>query len=77
MLGIRPDLTGLRVSPCIGPEIPEFTVTRKCRGAVYRIRVRNELKHDEPRLVVDGRAIEGTLVPYADAGTSVEIDCET
>jgi cellobiose phosphorylase len=77
MLGVRPELDGLRVSPCIGAEIPSFSVTRKCRGAVYRIRVVNSLAHDEPRLVVDGTAIEGTLVPYAEAGATIEVDCET
>jgi cellobiose phosphorylase len=77
MLGIRPELEGLRVSPCIGPEIPSFTVIRRCRGAVYRIRVTNDMKHDKPRLVVDGSPINGTLVPYASAGTTVEIECET
>jgi cellobiose phosphorylase len=77
MLGIRPELAGLRVSPCIGAEIPSFTITRKCRGATYVIRVMNSLKHDTPTLVVDGNAIDGTLVPYAVAGATVEIDCET
>jgi cellobiose phosphorylase len=77
MLGIRPELDGLRVSPCIGAEIPSFTVTRKCRGAVYRIQVTNSVKNGEPRLTVDGSPIDGTLVPYAEAGTTVEIECET
>ena len=77
LLGIRPELNGLRVAPCIGAEISSFTVTRRCRGSVYRIRVTNELKHVEPRLVVDGKPIDGTLVPYASAGATVEIDCET
>jgi cellobiose phosphorylase len=77
ILGIRPDFDGLRVSPCIGAEIPSFTVTRKCRGAIYRIRVTNSLKHEEPNLVVDGSPIDGTLVPYAEAGATVDIECET
>jgi cellobiose phosphorylase len=77
ILGIRPELDGLRVSPCIGSEIPSFTVTRRCRGAVYVIRVTNTLTNGEPRLKVDGKTIEGTLVPYADTGATVEIDCET
>jgi hypothetical protein len=33
--------------------------------------------HDDPRLTVDGKPIDGTLVPYAAAGTTVEIECET
>jgi len=77
MLGIRPELDGLRVSPCIGAEIPDFSVTRRCRGAVYRIRVTNSATGGEPRLTVDGTAFEGTLVPYAPAGEMVEVECET
>jgi len=77
ILGIRPEFDGLRVSPCIGAEIPDFTVTRRCRGAVYRIRVTNSLKHDGPQLKVNGETTKGTLVPYAPAGETVDIDCET
>ena len=77
MLGIRPEFDGLRVAPCIGSEVSHFTVTRRCRDAVYRVRVTNSMKGGEPKLVVDGSSIEGTLVPYAEAGTTVEIECET
>ncbi len=77
MLGVRPELDGLRVAPCIGPEIPNFTVTRKCRGATYIIRVTNSLEHTEPRLKVNGETVEGTLVPFASPGEKVEVECET
>ncbi len=77
ILGIRPELGGLRVAPCIGAEVPRFTVTRRCRGAVYRIRVINSLEHATPRLKVNGKAIDGTLVPWAPVGATVEIDCRT
>jgi cellobiose phosphorylase len=77
MLGVRPELNGLRVSPCIGAEIPSFILTRRCRGAEYRIRVTNSLEHSEPQLKVNGKPVNGTLVPYASAGAVVEIDCET
>src|SRR6476646_6827464 len=38
MLGVRPEFGGLRVSPCLGADVPEFTTTRRCRGAEYQIR---------------------------------------
>jgi len=75
MLGVRPDYDGLRVQPCISKEIGEFTVTRKCRGAEYQIRVQNSGSGGTARLTVDGKAIEGNLVPYAPAGATVRIDC--
>jgi len=77
LLGIRPDFDGLRVHPVIGKEIARFTVTRKCRGAEYSIRVKNAGGGEKaPRLTVDGKAISGDLVPYAPAGSRVIVECE-
>jgi len=76
ILGVKPELEGLRVSPCIGAEIPSLTIVRKCRGAEYRIKVTNEGSGKPARLTVDGKAIDGTLVPYAAAGKTVVIECE-
>ena len=77
-MGVRPDFEGLRVQPCIGKDVPSFTVTRKCRGATYEIRVKNSgASGTAPaRLKVDGKAVTGNLVPYAPAGAKVVIDCE-
>jgi cellobiose phosphorylase len=76
MLGVRPEYDGLFVKPCIGNEIAEFTINRKCRGADYEIRVRNSDSGKTPSLKVNGSPIEGNLVPYASAGKRVVIDCE-
>jgi cellobiose phosphorylase len=76
ILGVKPELSGLRVSPCIGAEVPRITVVRKCRGAEYRIQVTNKATGRPARLVVDGRPIEGTLVPYAKPGSVVQVACE-
>jgi cellobiose phosphorylase len=77
MLGIRPDYDGLRVQPCIGKEIRGFTVTRRCRGAEYQIRVKNSHAGAvAARLSIGGNPVKGNLVPYAPAGATVVIDCE-
>jgi cellobiose phosphorylase len=77
LLGVRPDFEGLRVHPVIGKEIDRFTVTRKCRGAVYVVRVTNRGAGERaPRLTVDGALIQGDLVSYAPVGARVVIDCE-
>lgn len=75
MLGVRPEYDGLLVAPCIGAEISEFTVTRVCRGATYRITVENG-GGTSPRLTVDGVAIDGNLVPYAPPGSVVAVHCK-
>jgi cellobiose phosphorylase len=76
LLGVRPEFDGLSVRPCIGTEIPEFTVTRKCRGATYVIKVRNTRGNGDVKLSVNGKPIPGTLVPYATPGETITIDCE-
>jgi cellobiose phosphorylase len=75
LLGVRPDYDGLRVRPCIGPEIGRYTVTRRCRGAEYRIHVENSGQGRPPRLIVDGKPIDGDLVPYAAPGACVVVEC--
>ena len=76
LLGVRPEWDGLCVKPCIGKEVPEFTITRKCRGATYRIHVKSLGGTGQVKLTVDGKAIEGHLVPYAPPGSTVHIECE-
>ncbi|MBN1609389.1 MAG: glycosyl transferase [Polyangiaceae bacterium] len=75
MLGVRPEFDGLRIHPCIDKSISEFTVTRRCRGATYVIHVKNS-GSDEVKLVVNGTPVDGTLVPYAAPGSTVQVECE-
>ncbi|MCJ7827165.1 MAG: glycosyl transferase, partial [Demequinaceae bacterium] len=72
LLGVRPDWDGLVVDPCLGPDLPEFTVTRKVRGATYVITVKNS-GGKGAKLTVDGKAIEGSTVPYAEPGATVKV----
>jgi len=76
LLGVRPEWDGLCVKPCIGKDVPEFTITRKCRGATYRIHVKSAGGTGTVKLTVDGKAIEGVIVPYAPVGSTVNIECE-
>jgi cellobiose phosphorylase len=75
MLGIRPEFDGLWVKPCISAEIADFTITRKCRGAEYRIHVKNS-GGQTAHLSVNGTSIEGNLVPYAQTGEVILVECE-
>ncbi|MCL1869619.1 MAG: glycosyl transferase [Promicromonosporaceae bacterium] len=75
LLGVRTDFDGLVVDPQLGPDLPEFTVTRVARGATYEITVKNSGKPgSRASLVVDGQPIEGRTVPYAPAGTTVRVE---
>jgi cellobiose phosphorylase len=72
LLGVRPDWDGLVVDPCIGAEVGEYTVRRTVRGATYNIRVTSSGAKGA-KLTVDGKAIDGNTVPYAPAGSTVEV----
>jgi cellobiose phosphorylase len=82
ILGIRPELDGLRVEPVIPAEWPGFTATRRFRGATYEITVRradssstDSSSAEAPcSLVVDGHPIEGTLLPLAAPGSTVRVE---
>ena len=74
LLGVRPGYDGLVVDPQIGPDVPEFTVTRVARGATYEIAVVNSgVDGSRARLTVDGIEIEGNTVPYAAPGSVVQV----
>ena len=75
LLGVRPGYDGLVVDPQIGPEVPQFTVTRSARGATYEITVTNSgTPGARGSLVVDGTPVVGNTVPYAPAGSTVTVE---
>ena len=75
LLGVRPDYDGLVVDPQIGPDVPSYSVTRVARGATYEISVTNSgARGARGSLTVDGRPVEGNLVPYAPAGSTVRVE---
>jgi cellobiose phosphorylase len=75
ILGIRPTLDGLLISPCVPPEWGEFKVSREVRGSMYHITVHNpdRISGGRVSLTVDGKPMEGNLVPYAPPGNTVAI----
>jgi cellobiose phosphorylase len=70
ILGIRPELDGLRIDPAIPAAWDGFTATRYFRGAEYAITVRNPQHACKgvAALMVDGKPVEGNLVPVLDGG---------
>ncbi len=68
--GIRPGPEGLEVSPCIPADWKEVQVKRKFRESVYRITIKNPEGKSSgvKRLVVDGKTLEGHIVPAGAPG---------
>lgn len=75
MLGIRPEHTGLRIDPVITSEIGSFQVTRRCRGAEYRITVSSICDDAAVGLYVDRRRLDSDIIHYAPPGSVVIIEC--
>ncbi len=63
ILGIRPAFDGLEVNPVIPSEWNGFEATRSFRGVRYEISVKREGPGNEVSLEVDGKPIEGTIIP--------------
>ena len=68
ILGIRPDYDGLIIDPCIPDTMDVFTAKRKFRGNTYHITVRNpaHVQKGVTKLIVDGAAIDGNIIPATD-----------
>jgi cellobiose phosphorylase len=65
ILGLRPEIDGLRIDPCLPTRWPGFTARRLFRGRTLHIEVKNPdgVSHGVKSLTVDGRPVSGNLVP--------------
>jgi cellobiose phosphorylase len=70
ILGIRPTYAGLRVAPVMPSSWQGYTAHREFRGAAYEISVRREGPGNAVSLVVDGKPVEGDVVPLPAPGTA-------
>jgi cellobiose phosphorylase len=64
ILGIRPELEGLRLDPCIPPEWDGFSMERRFRGARLHITIHNpqHVSRGLIRLELDGALVDGNLI---------------
>jgi cellobiose phosphorylase len=78
ILGIKPDFDGLRIDPCVPPDWPGYTVTRRFRGATYTIRINNPAGAGRGvrSLHVDGLPVDGNLVAVVPPGSKCEVVVE-
>jgi cellobiose phosphorylase len=67
ILGIQPEIDGLRIDPCIPSAWPGFKAVRRFRGKRVAIRVENPngVCRGVARLVVNGETLEGALIPMS------------
>ncbi len=65
ILGVRPELDGLKIDPCIPSGWRKYRVRRQFRGSEYDIFVTNPhgICKGVQKIVVDGQDIKGNLLP--------------
>ena len=70
ILGIIPDYDGLKIDPSIPKAWDGYTVSRYYRGATYNIKIENpdHVSKGIKSITVDGKAIEGNILPNFDGG---------
>ena len=78
ILGIYPTLEGLSVNPCTPAEFGDFNVTRVYRGVTYNIEIKNPNKVQKgvAKLLVDGKEIEGNIIPFDGSKKTVSVVAE-
>lgn len=70
ILGVRPDVDGLIIDPCIPKAWPGFKVKRQFRGATYCIEVTNpeHVSKGVTKVLVNGELIDGNKIPVLAEG---------
>jgi cellobiose phosphorylase len=75
LLGIRAQHEGLQVTPRITDQIGAFRVTRRFRGAEYKISVSCVSTSDEGGVFQSGKRLASDIIPCASEGSVIEIEC--
>ena len=74
ILGIRPELDGLRIDPCLPAGIDSFSCVRRFRGSAYHISVENKaggLK-GKAYVTVNGKPA-GNLIPVPEESADIDV----
>lgn len=72
ILGIKPTYDGLTVDPCIPSAWDGYEVSRRFRGADYRITVKNpaHVSRGVKSVTLNGEPVEGCVIPVQPVGSS-------
>ncbi len=75
ILGIKPSLKGLMVDPCIPSFLKSYSVDRIYRGVTYHITIENPdgSEHGVKSVTVNGKSVEGNLIPPVTDAKEAEV----
>lgn len=76
MFGVKPEVDGLRIDPCLPSAWTEARMTRMWRGATYEIHItkRAGICRGTVAIKLDGRPLQTNLVPPCGDGRSHQIE---
>jgi cellobiose phosphorylase len=76
ILGVRAELDGLQIDPCIPQDWSGFNITRKFRGVTYNIKVSNPNKvmKGVKKMLVNGKPQTGNVVGLFKKGSVVKVE---
>ncbi len=65
IIGVKPELNGLRIRPSVDPKWKKFSMKRVFRGATYQFSFENPkgVETGVKQIYLDGKPVEGTLLP--------------
>ena len=65
ILGVRPTYSGLLIDPCVPKEWSQYEVTRKFRGTVYQILIKNpkHVSQGVKSIILNGKKVSGNIIP--------------
>ena len=75
ILGIKPDFDGLLIDPCLPSTAKDYTVHRKFRNGEFDIHISNPEGRSKgvKGIAVDGKKIEGNIIPALEGSHQVEV----
>lgn len=75
IMGMRPDLDGLKIAPSIPAEWDGFEIEKDFRGCHMHITVKNpeHVQSGCKELTVDGKKVEGNYIPSSMLGKTAEV----
>jgi N,N'-diacetylchitobiose phosphorylase len=76
ILGIQPDYGGLRIDPCIPSDWKEYTVERKFRGRLLRIKVNNPagVENGVKKMKLNREELDPNYIPFEKLQDNNEIE---
>ncbi len=75
MMGVEPEVDGLRIDPCLPSDWEWAEMDRHFRGALYKIRFEKPkgICKGHVTLEMDGTALDGNLLPVLEKGREVSV----